>query len=61
MHWHFRKTALENINQKIKEHWHNLRMKVHEAKTDLKKYREDNEKPMSFPKEYEDKFLKIFY
>ena len=48
------------IELKMKEHWKNLRIKVHEAKEDLKKYRSNNFIVMSLPKEFEDRFLKIF-
>ena len=48
------------IELKMKEHWKNLRIKVHEAKEDLKKYRSNNSIVMSLPKEFEDRFFKIF-
>ena len=48
------------IEIKMKEHWKNLRIKVHEAKEDLKKYRSNNSITMSLPREFEDRFLKIF-
>ena len=48
------------IEIKMKEHWKNLRIKVHEAKEDLKKYQSNNSITMSLPKEFEDRFLKIF-